>query len=182
MKTKISIEQYREKLSKVSEIEFARLAAYIDGEGCITISTSPARGKKAITRNHNMVITVTNTSPLLFGWLLKTFGGVARPANNNTLPCWRWIVSEIHSEEILRRCLPYFVIKEQQAKIGIAFREIKKWTYQECHNRPITAEMLAERDEMYWRMRTLNSGKGFNREFKISKTVDGQVNISEKVS
>src|ERR1700690_3415057 len=77
---KISIEDFNAKLDKASDIDFARLAAYIDGEGCIGISNSKRRGK-ATHRMHTMQLTVTNTSLLLLDWITLTFGGSAIPAN-----------------------------------------------------------------------------------------------------
>jgi hypothetical protein len=184
MKPQINIDDFKAKLDKVSEIDFARLAAYIDGEGCITITTSPARGKKAITRNHNLLVTVTNTSVLLFDWITSTFGGRELVANSNhgkpnTKMCYRWMLSEIQSEEVLRRCLPYFIIKGEQARVALAFRNIKKWKYQELRNRRVTPEMLAARDEMYTRMRSLNSAKGFNRS-KLGDPTFDDISVPEK--
>lgn len=168
MKPKVSIEDYRAQLAKVPKQEFVRLAAFIDGEGCITISGSPARNKKALSRNHCMVITVTNTNPLLFQWLIPIFGGSVTLANSNykkkhTLPCWRWLLNEHQSEEVLRKCLPYFILKAEQAKLALAFRDIKRWKYQEQRNRRVTPSMLADRDAMQQKMMSLNSIKGWNR-------------------
>lgn len=174
-KPKVSIEEYCRKLDSVSETSFARLAAYIDGEGCINISGSPRRGKSAV-RTHEMKLTVTNTSLLLFDWIVSAFGGKVVLANSNynkpnTKVCWRWLINEIQSEEILRRCLPYFIVKQEQARVALAFRDIKRRKFDEYRNRRVTPKMLEERDALQKRISELNSVKGFGS-YKLSDPIE----------
>src|SRR5437660_6122275 len=125
-KPKISIEEFKAKLDRVPELEFVRLAAFIDGEGCITIARSPRRGRMA-GHAQELVVTVSNTSHLLLDWLVRTFGGTYTIANGNkTMPVYSWRLNELQREEILRRCLSYFIIKREQAEIGLAFRDLKR--------------------------------------------------------
>jgi len=164
MKPRIPFDQFVTKLNKARQIDLARLAAYIDGEGCISISVSKPRGT-AITKGFSLNLTVTNTDIRLLNWVTSVFGGTHCQANNNhqkpgTKKCWRWCICELQAEEILRRCLPYFIIKAEQAQIALDFRNLmiesrgKRGT-------PVTSEALAKREDFQRRIIALNSAKGF---------------------
>jgi hypothetical protein len=162
-KPKVPFNEFVKKLNRASQIDYARLAAFIDGEGHLGISVSPPRGR-GITPRHCMVMTVTNTSELLFQWLTSTFGGKAIMANQNhrkpnTKPCWRWLVSELQGEEIVRRCLPYFIIKREQAEITLAFRNLINET-RSC-GAQVDQSVVETREALRRRIVALNSAKGF---------------------
>lgn len=122
----------------LSEIEWAMLAAYIDGEGCISIKSQKKNG-----RDYMFVeVNVSNQDPRLIIWIKERFGGHSasqRPPNQNAKRkhhIFRWYASCSVGHEVLQGCLPYFVIKRNQAEIAIAFRELticrpesgkKKW-------------------------------------------------------
>src|ERR1700722_14873898 len=129
-KAKVPFNEYVSKLNRVDLIEFARLAAFIDGEGHIGITVTQPRGR-GVTRRHTLIMTVTNTNILLFDWITSTFGGTVIHANKNhqkpnTKACFRWCLNELQSEEIVRRCLPYLIIKSEQAKIALKLRDMLK--------------------------------------------------------
>ena len=97
MYPKVPIEEYKRMLDKVSEIDLARLAAFIDGEGCIGISSGPRRGRMAV-RQHSLIVTVTNTDLRLFRWLTNVFGGIWTHANTNERKpenkvVYRWVAN-----------------------------------------------------------------------------------------
>ena len=60
-------------LSQISQIDWARLAAYIDGEGCISIK-SVAGYNAAARRVFYIDLAVTNTDVRLLSWLRSIFG------------------------------------------------------------------------------------------------------------
>jgi hypothetical protein len=176
---KITIEEYRKRLDKIPEIEFARLAAYIDGEGCIAISGSSKPRGRGVSPYHNLQVTVTNTYLPLFDWIASRFGGRPVIANSNygkpnTKQCYRWVISEIHGEELLRRCMPYFIIKAEQARIGLAFRDIKRRKFDQFHNGPLTEDVIRQRDELQQQISDLNSVKGFG-----ARKLRNQVTVSD---
>lgn len=111
-----------------SEIDWARLASFIDGEGCIRISDKPSYSKNA-RRVMFLQVNISNTDPRLPQWLKETFGGGVWMSNRsaklnvNWANCFAWIVSCRHAQEILERCLPYFIVKRDQAEIAIAFQK-----------------------------------------------------------
>lgn len=156
---KTQLEDFKRNLEAASEIDCARLAAYIDGEGTIYINQTRPNGEHR-SRTHKLSLSVKNNSVILMLWLKKTFWGSAWPDKKNTVSPltkrigWTWRVNERQAEAVLRRCLPYFIIKRQQAEIGIAFREIK------CIGKPwqrVSEEELLRRDELRNQIHKLNS-------------------------
>jgi hypothetical protein len=161
MKPRISIAAFKERLSKVHRDDWIRLAAFIDGEGCITITSAPARGR-ATCAQYNILVTVTNTSPRLFEWLCGTFGGKAIPANANwkkpnTRPVWRWLINELQGVEILKGCLPFFIIKKEQAETALFFRKEKESRFEKLGTRQVTADEIEQRLALQKKMKSLNS-------------------------
>jgi hypothetical protein len=124
----------------IRDTDWARLAAYIDGEGCVNIHTN--RGQEALgkSRNHSLKIHVTNTDPRLPVWIFETFGvGKCRQKQKSpsivaymgTGKKWRqvhiWQVEAKLAAQILEGCMPFFVIKREQAEIAIAFQKTKTY-------------------------------------------------------
>jgi hypothetical protein len=126
------IKVFSANLAKVTEIDCARLASFIDGEGTIYINRSRPRGGHK-SRTHALSVTVKNNSELLMSWLRDTFMGSVLPDRGGLSPLtkrpgWTWRLNERQAEILLERCLPYFIIKRQQAEIGLAFRDLKRGT------------------------------------------------------
>ncbi len=119
-------------LSDIATIDWARLAAYLDGEGAILINENKSPPRKTHSRVSHYVylrVCVTNTDPRLIRWLVQTFGGAVVTQQHKN-PKWRraykWHVSCGTAEAILRMCLPYFVCKRDQADLALAFQETLK--------------------------------------------------------
>src|SRR6266487_290333 len=110
--------------SAVSEIDWARLAAYIDGEGSIRIAG--VKGKQAWSRRVlYLEITVANMFAGLSEWLKTTFGASVYTGNKNHAkwkPVFMWVAGSQHAAQILERCYPYMIVKREQALIGMAFQ------------------------------------------------------------
>lgn len=107
-----------------TQIDWARMAAYIDGEGSILINTQK-RGT-AITIGYYLRITVANTDVRLMQWLKETFGGTFKNANTakyyigkNYKQCYHWGTSAHRAAWILHNCLELFIIKRDQAELGL---------------------------------------------------------------
>ena len=104
-----------------TQIDWAMLAAYIDGEGCIEL-----RHVSKSKPIYSLVITISNTNPLLSLWLRDRFDGKILKKhigeNNHRRPAFNWCCYTKLAEKILQNCLPYFVIKRHEAEIGIAYR------------------------------------------------------------
>lgn len=158
-KPKVKLEDFIAKLDTVSDVDWARLAAFIDGEGTITIASSPRRGRAAKSQ-HEGKVTVANTSILLMHWLVGTFGGAVRTTHyTGNLPMNFWVLNERQAEQVVIRCLPYFVIKGEQAEIFLSFRELKSRKAGVCANARVSLQMWNERESLLKRIRVLNGAR-----------------------
>lgn len=100
-------------------LDFAQMAALIDGEGSILLSR-PKRGKASLLR-----VFVTNTDGRLIDWCLRRFDGgvlVWKSKIKNRATQYKWNTSSRKAEELLRKCLPYFVLKGRQARLALRYR------------------------------------------------------------
>lgn len=135
------IHETRKNLTMLQQVDWARLAAFIDGEGTIRIA-------KHLSGSHrggwSSRIVISNTDILLISWLKNTFGGYVynvKPKNKKNKPSFQWIFSS-KIESILIRCLPYFIVKREQAEIALAFVGTK---FTEAKEKEETRESLKRR-------------------------------------
>ena len=110
-------------MAEPTEIDYAMLAAYLDGEGCIHV----VKGKREVAtyaNRYQLKVEISNTEPALIEWLLDRFGG-----NAFLLPkykgihkqVFRWILTGKSSEKVLENCLRFSVIKKLQIRLAIEF-------------------------------------------------------------
>ena len=166
MQNKTPQSEFDAKLSVVSEIDWARLAAYVDGAGTIMIAkTNVKKGTKSA--QYVLTLIVANTDPRLMCWLCDTFTGHAlfshsaqsrmaqqyRVVKRKT--CFSWRQFEERAAEIIRHIMPYLIMKRDQAEIALAYREIRK---SGVRGRRVTPENLDAREALRLEMRALNSG------------------------
>lgn len=130
-----------------TEVDWIRLAAFVDGEGCITGNQS--------TR---VVIHVANTSTALMRWLADCFGGSVHKrkdrTSTNNKQAYLWTVVGVLAADVLFRIRPYLIIKGEQADIAMRLGRSKmyggKWN----------AGIAKERTELLLKIRALNM-RGF---------------------
>jgi len=119
----------KKDLSAVSVVDWARLAAFLDGEGSISIvyavHKTPRLASKR-TQYEYVRLTIANTDPRLIDWLVATFGGIVRSRvykrNDKWKPAFWWTSSCQRAAEILRGCLPYFILKRDRAELALALQ------------------------------------------------------------
>jgi hypothetical protein len=148
-----STEKSIQGLSHRPDTDFARLAAYVDGEGSLTISPFRTKSSRTGTSMH-VGMQVCNTDPALPQWCLDTFGGsvnVTAKYDNKSdhrrkLKLYRWDAGTTLVEHLLRRCLPFFVIKRRQAEIVLEFRETYQLGY--CGKRVLPQFVLDKREDL----------------------------------
>lgn len=142
--------------SKPLPVDWARLAAFIDGEGCITL-LSKRNNRVGGKRSCVPEVFVSNTDPRPLVWMKGNFGGNVRITKNgckSQKPLWKWFPCYADIEPILFGCLNYFMIKREQAEIAIAVRQMlsrKKW-----RGAPITEREKSDREALYKRIHVLN--------------------------
>ena len=154
-------------MKEPTQIDWARLAAFIDGEGCIEIvkSSTTIRGKKYF--GYTFRIEVFNTDPRLPAWCERTFGGKAykrQRQRKHWRPCFGWRVNSGKAIFILRGCKEFFILKREQVEIAEAFlATIGK------HGADVSDEVNELR--RYYKNQ-LNIEKKVSREFVPSTTVN----------
>jgi hypothetical protein len=132
----------------VRDVDWARLAAFIDGEGTIYINKSK-RQKENWSPRYFLSVVITNTNPLLMNWLKTEFFGSVYIVKGGRSPLskrmiMRWQLNERQAQTVLEHCLPYFVMKREQAEIGLAFMKLRD---QNCQGRrQVSPEVLALRE------------------------------------
>lgn len=116
-----------------SELDWARMAAYIDGEGSILINPRRSKARPddpAGAGVFYLKVTVANTDVRLMEWIKHRFGGSWNEANTakyyegrNAKTAYHWTASSGRAAWILYNCFKFFVIKQEQAEIGISLQE-----------------------------------------------------------
>jgi hypothetical protein len=112
--------QYEEfDYSSISEIDWARLAAYVDGEGSITIIES---GRKRSHPFRDVRVIISQSDVRLMAWLQSIWGGAVSQHKGVNRPCYNWAIGGRRVEVILARIRQYLIVKPEQADIGMAYR------------------------------------------------------------
>ncbi len=108
--------------------DWARLAAYIDGEGSINFSPRQSRvpGQSMTLMGR---VDVTNTDIRLIQWCANTFGmgwrgkphspGKRSGKEQNWKPCYHATSTSFRAAWLMHNCLPWFILKRAQASILI---------------------------------------------------------------
>lgn len=158
-------------LAAVAQVNWARLAAYIDGEGCIRIAG--VKGATPYSRRVLYVeVTITNTDVRLGAWLQATFGGSvyvskANAKNPKWSPAVAWVVGSRHAATLLEYCLPYFLIKREQANVALSFQStIVADRRYGCKGRPV--ELIDQQMKLRDQLQTL---KGTSSRARRSLTI-----------
>jgi hypothetical protein len=122
-----------------TEMDYSRLASYIDCEGCMIIRVQKAR-KKKWAGSHYAYLNVCNTDRRMVDWCYNTFGGAITVYKSEHRPIYTW-----HTRgdvaALLRKCLPYFVIKAEQALVMLALRRTFDGT-----KKTLTPERMQQRE------------------------------------
>lgn len=115
--------------------DIAYLAAFLDGEGCINISSRmAAKGKRT---SYRLELVLSNNCRPALSHLSGLFGGSiheVRPAH------YQLRFGAQDTDRILTLCLPYLLIKGKQARIALDFYK--------TFDAPLTDEILATRESM----------------------------------
>jgi hypothetical protein len=169
MQPKTTQAEFDARIAGVSEINWARLAAYIDSEGTIMIARTKAN-KGTKQPMYVLTLIVANTDLRLIRWLSETFTGQSYFSHSESQRRWSkktchsWRLFEKRAAVVLEKCLPYFIIKREQADVGLAYRALRD---QGSKGRKLTPIDISEREEFRKQIRSLNGSKleeGFAQE------------------
>jgi hypothetical protein len=157
----LAFETFVAHLQSVSEVSWARLAAYIDGEGTIAINRSEPSGRLA-NPQHHLYVAVGNSDPRLIVWLKQTFGGWAGPQKQkfkegavvSKKPRFLWVVSSQQAAHLLEQCLPYFIMKKGQAEVGLAFQFLKE---RGIRGKKLSSEVVTQRESFHEKLKAMHA-------------------------
>lgn len=154
--------------------DWCRMAAFIDGEGTVDINTCGSKADRYIVR-----VLIGNTNPNLVIWLKRTFGGnVIYRVNRNPKAknSYIWSCTAARASWILYNCLPWLLLKGQQAQLMMELQENIDTTRQ-GRGRRVSDESIAWRAGVKEKLRALNA-KG--REAQSTITVE-EINRAQSV-
>ena len=134
-------------------IDWAMMAAFIDGEGSILINTQ--KNKRGEVRGFYLRVMVANTDVRLMHWLQERFGGTFKDANTakyyegkNWKRAYHWGASAHRGAWILQNCLPYFVMKRDQAELGIQLQDSLEKNSRRGRGRTTSREVHESRQQI----------------------------------
>jgi hypothetical protein len=150
-----------------SPIDWARMAAFIDGEGSVLINPRRSRvdqGISDIAATFYLKLTVANTDVRLMVWLKNTFGGTFKDANTaayypgrNNKTAYHWGACSQRAAWILYNCMPYFIMKMEQAQIGIDLQKSLGRAFTRGAGKRLPFDIVAERRELKVRLLKLKA-------------------------
>lgn len=98
------------------------LAGFIDGEGCISIT----RRNKNRRSGYTLTLSASQLDPKPLYRLQQVFGGSLKQykhKNSNSRPYYMWSVSSQKAVLAIATLLPYLLVKNEQARLGLVFAE-----------------------------------------------------------
>lgn len=134
----------------ITQIELAQMATFLDSEGSIVISN---RGDGS----YSIRIQVSNTDIRLMMWLKERFGGgfsAVRAANARCKPSFIWGTNCRKAATVLQQCLPYFILKREQAEVALAYQALLEMGRNQ--QRPLSEVDVQAREGLRTQMRILN--------------------------
>lgn len=106
----------RTKMRNKSKLAY--LAGVIDSDGCISSQ------KNSKCRTYRAYVVVIQKDMVLIEWLYSNFGGavslVSTKREDRKDYYIRWQIVGTGMRDLLKQCLPFLVIKKEQAKLAIA--------------------------------------------------------------
>lgn len=149
----------KKDLTLVSQIDWARLAAFIDGEGCVAINCASHSLDNPQYKRRPKVeyvrVGIINTDIRLGLWLQNTFGGalsIKTRQQKHYKEAYQWTVSCVIACDVLRGCLPYLICKREQAETCLALQAtMKRWGV-----KGVPQDIVEKRAELKAKLHVLN--------------------------
>jgi len=135
------------------------LAGIVDGEGTIRIGATNPSAKHP---NRNIIyyasIGLGMTDKAVIELFVKKFGAKLRKeCVPNRKMIYRWGTCGNEAvPKIIKKLLPYLIVKKKQAKLVIKFCENRKTTGFR-RNKKLPISELRRREELYWKVKKLNA-------------------------
>lgn len=106
----------------MTDTQSAYLAGILDGEGAVMLVS------RRNSAGAHLMVYVCNTHLGVLEWVAATTGmgricKVDRSKHATAKDCYHWRVSGDTAESLLRKLLPFLIIKKDRAEIGVRFQE-----------------------------------------------------------
>jgi len=130
------------------DLKYAYAGGIIDGEGCVNL-----------TKN-GLTLVVGVCSQELTSFLKQNFcGGVnISKCNSSGRLFYRWVLNSTPASNLLKRVLPYLIIKKNHALLAISFQSKIDTHKDYAYGKVLTKSELKERESMVEQMHKLNHG------------------------
>ncbi len=113
---------YNRKVNKADTARFSYFAGILDGEGCVRIGWSVYTKRGRMRRGF---LQVGNTSKEMVDWLKDNIGGNwsidTSAAHRLHKTVYAWSMNCRAAAEVLKKALPFLVVKKAQAMVLIEF-------------------------------------------------------------
>lgn len=144
--------------------KIAYLAGLIDGEGSIGIHESKPRKNCGYPYGRfDLRLSILNTDSRLMAWLKSNFGGWIWTSQKRQNPIHKleqhWRLHADKASSLLEVCLPFLIVKAEQAKEAIAFQKTKHHAVKRYPNGQVMrldSKLFEERQNYYDKMKMLN--------------------------
>jgi len=151
-------------METLKQSDLAYLAGLFDAEGSISVIASTYKTQKGKMPRFDLSVSIVNTDKKVLQWILSLgFGGLItemqRPKENHK-QCYHYLVRDNAALNFLKALLPYLRIKEEQARLAVAFQirknaQRKLWNrYEpipvfELRNRRILKHLISSSDDVF---------------------------------
>jgi hypothetical protein len=145
-------------------MNYSYLAGIIDGEGYLGITKQSRKDRPSIS--YREILQVANTYKDLVDFLKNEIGGsvyiIKRPQDKDY---WKvqyvWHCSQSEIEFILKKTMPYLIVKKGQAKLLLEFIKYKKSFKrkslgQGLGSSPLSLEEINFRENIWLKVKSLN--------------------------
>lgn len=148
----------------LTDIESAYIAGFCDGEGMISISRHfiVQRGRRRLTESYTLVVRISNGHKGVLDWIKSKVGGavIEKPMKPPNRRHWLFSQKSNRAVQLLKKLLPYLIVKREQALVAIEFqeRQAKQKNRYEAGRigpAPLSAEEIAYKVTAYRRLREL---------------------------
>lgn len=144
-------------MKPLTEGQKAYIAGILDGEGCIHISRKTDKTMR-YGYCYRLSVSVTNTSLELLEWLRVTtdLGSVTdvKHPNPRAKPYAIWSTWSLQSRQLLEACLPYMIVKKDQATLAIEFSSGQR--HNEVGRMGLSTEEWERQAQTHEKMKVLN--------------------------
>ena len=144
----------------IAEIDWARLAAFVDGEGSITIGKQKDQRRTGGYRYY-ITVSVYNTNEKLIDWVVCTFN-MSKWGRHDGDPkhkkSFKAYATRYEAEEILHSIKPWLIIKEELADTALELQSTMGKGRGRAHS--VSEDDLGFREYLWQKARRLNQKGG----------------------